>query len=163
MRYHIKIKQAKYEIYNKKNINEDNENSEETINNLFYDILSESEDYSINNDKINIDISIINSKKEENQLVYIKNYFRDKYAKIIILSDDIIQIIFNDNIQIFISEKIGIGYVNRDKTITFLPLTNIKKNSNKDFVHRFSKIRRIYYQIIRNKYLKKINGMKKKN
>ena len=152
MRYHIKTKEAINEINN----NNINGNHETIKNNISDDSLSKSEDNSVNNNKRNN--PIINSKKE-NKLVYIKNYFRDKKAKILILSDDIIQAIFNDKIQIFISEKIGkefVGYVNRDKKIKFLEFCNIMKNSNKDLVNRVGYIRSNSFKGYRDKLINKI-------
>ena len=155
MRYHIKTKEALNKINNNKNINETHENNEKIINNISNDSLSKSEDNSANNNKRNN--PIINSKKKENRLVYIKNYFINKKAKILILSDDIIQAIFYDKIQIFISDgKDIVGYVNKDKKIIFISSTNIMKNTNKDLVNRIDYIRKIFLKGTNEKVNKKI-------
>ena len=147
------------DINNKKNINENHKNSEKNMSIKSEETSSKSEDNSINNNIINSDISINNSKENKKKLVYVKNYIKDKIATIILLSDDIKQVIFNDKIQIFISEKIGkefVGYVNRDKKIKFLEFCNIMRNSNKDLVNRVGYIRSNSFKGYRDKLINKI-------
>ena len=159
IRYHIKTKEAMNDINNKKNINENHKNSEKNMSSKSEETSSKSEDNSINNNIINSDISINNSKENKKKLVYIKDYIKDEKATIILLSDDIKQVIFNDKIQIFISEKIGkefVGYVNREKKIKFLEFCNIMKNSNKDLVNRVGYIRSNSFKGYRDKLINKI-------
>ena len=53
-------------------------------------------------------------------------------------------------------EKEFVGYVNRDKKITFFSLTNIMNNSNKDLFNRIGYIRKIIWKGTDEKVSKKI-------
>ena len=118
--YHNKTKQKKNEILNNKNKIEIYENDDTNLSIISKETLSHTEDNSISSNNIFDDISInnLNEKEKEKKLVYIKNYINDKKVKLLILSDDTKHAIFNDKIQILISEKIEIqmiGYMDKNK------------------------------------------------
>ena len=154
------IKQKKNEILNNKNKIEIYENDDTNLSIISKETLSHTEDNSISSNNIFDDISInnLNEKEKEKKLVYIKNYINDKKVKLLILSDDTKHAIFNDKIQILISEKIEIqmiGYMDKNKKKTFLSLVNIMKNSNKDLVKRLKYIKYLSFKNLKEKVEKK--------
>ena len=158
--YHNKTKQKKNEILNNKNKIEIYENDDTNLSIISKETLSHTEDNSISSNNIFDDISInnLNETEKEKKLVYIKNYINDKKVKLLILSDDTKHAIFNDKIQILISEKIEIqmiGYMDKNKKKTFLSLVNIMKNSNKDLVKRLKYIKYLSFQNLKEKVEKK--------
>lgn len=102
-----------------------------------------------------------NINENNNKFIYIKNFIQEKYAKIVLLSDETKQIFFKDGVQIFISDpKEVVGYVDKKKNRTFIPLINAMKNCSKDFISRLKYIKKSNYRYIKAKLDKKINGCK---
>ena len=104
-----------------------------------------------------------NIEVNENNInfIYIKNFIQEKYAKIVLLSDGTKQIFFKDGVQIFISDpKEVVGYVDKKKKRTFIPLINAMKNCSKDFISRLKYIKKSNYKYIKAKLDKKIDACK---
>ena len=104
-----------------------------------------------------------NIEVNENNInfIYIKNFIQEKYAKIVLLSDETKQIFFKDGVQIFISDpKEVVGYVDKKKKKTFIPLINAMKNCSKDFISRLKYIKKSNYKYIKAKLDKKIDACK---
>ena len=91
-------------------------------------------------------------------IVYIKSFHNDENGKFLLLSDDTKQIIFKDEIVILISDKKEtLGYIDRQKKISFIPLINAMENSNKDLISRLKYIKKVNNKDIKNKMQKKLN------
>ena len=174
-KYNNKIKQKRFDY--------ENQNSTfttETINTITEenDLKSENKQININNDNIEIKVttqensSIIDISnnslvsqstkiQKKDDIIYIKSFHNDKNGKFLVLSDDTKQIIFKDKINILISDKReSIGYIDRHKKISFIPLINAMKNSSKDLISRLKYIKQVNYREIKNKMQKKINESK---
>ena len=109
--------------------------------------------------------SILSEKETKNEIkrkiIYIKSYYQDKYAKFLVLSDDTKQIIFKDKIVILISDiKEVVGYFDKNKKQTYIPLINAMKNASKDFISRLKYIKRVNYSQIKKKMIQKIENNK---
>ena len=103
-------------------------------------------------------------KEKEPELIYIKNFVKEEYAKIILLSDDTKQVIFKDGIEIFISDKKEIvGYVYKNKKRTFIPLIDAMKNSSRDLTSRLKYIKQSNYRVIKEKLQKKVDNNNNNN
>ena len=169
IRYHIRIKQELFSIENKKETNNENYKinlkNENKINNVknistSNSIKSEEKSNSIASYQINNNISINNSKDNEKEVVYIKNYkVKGKNKnKFFLLSDGTKQIIFYDKEQIIISDKKGlIGHINAFKKQIILPIDEALNNTNKNFVSKLRHIRRANEKEMWNKVYKKYN------
>ena len=173
--YHILIGQKKYEHENKKNLNiiyqnttnDNNNNNNSNNNSSSINITSEnnsikSEETIYNN--ISINNSINNSNKNEKQLIYIKSLIVDKYAKLLILSDETKQYIFKDKVEILLSEQKEIlTYIDINKKKAILPLINIMKNSNKEFISRIKYIKKTNFSNMKEKLKEKWSNEDFKN
>ena len=123
-----------YSSIENKSSNHENSGSSSSIENF------------VNNINTKIGVSTKSSSelkpKVNNKLIYIRSFLEEKYAKFFTLSDYTKQIVFKDKIEIFISDKYEkVGYVDKEKKRTFLPLSNILKNSNKDLLKRLKYIK----------------------
>ena len=104
------------------------------------------------------------SIEETEKIVYVKSFCKDEFAKFITLSNGIKQYIFNDKIEILISEnKETIGYLENHKIISFIPLLNIFQNSNKDLISRLKYIKKTNCKEITTKIHAKLEENKNKN
>ena len=116
-------------------------------------ILSEKNNYTLTNDSF--------STENKETIIYIKSFHNDKNGKFLVLSDDTKQIIFKDKVNILISDKKEtVGYIDRHKKVSFIPLMNAMKNSSKDFISRLKYIKQVNYREIRDKMQKKIDANK---
>ena len=93
------------------------------------------------------------------KLIYIKDIQYDKDGKRIILSDETFQFIFKDKTEILISNKKKVlGYVDKEKKLSFLSLNNVWKNWNKDLKKRIKYIKQINAKIMKNRIKEKIEN-----
>lgn len=97
--------------------------------------------------------------EKELKLIYIKDIQYDKDGKRIILSDETFQFIFKDKTEILISNKKKVlGYVDKEKKLSFLSLNNVWKNWNKDLKKRIKYIKQINAKIMKNRIKEKIEN-----
>ena len=97
---------------------------------------------------------------DKTKLVYINQFFEEKYATLVFLSDETKQTIFKDKCEILLSEKKNIlGSIDKDRNMSIIPLYKISNISNNNFTKRFKYIHKISYEYIKNKIEKK-NGIK---
>ena len=159
--YHILKEQKKYAHENQKNQNLINIlNTSNNINTSENNSVK-SEETIYNN--ISIDNSI-NCENNEKKLIYIKSLILGKYAKFLILSDDTKQYIFKDKVEILLSEEKEIlTYIDNNKNKTTIPLVNIMKNSNKEFISRLHYIKKTSFNNMKEKLLEKLDANKSKN
>ena len=151
-------KTEKEESYSKSEssiINQTIENKEESTTEV--SVLSEkSYIHSISNSSNQTE-----NKEEKENIIYIKSFYNDKNGKFLTLSDDTKQIIFKDKIHILISDKKeSVGYIDRHKKVSFIPLLNAMKNSSKDLISRLKYIKQVNYRVIKAKMQKKIEESK---
>ena len=152
IKYHNTIKQKIFEIENNSNKTKLDNKEDNNINNI-----SENNSIYIDN-STNNNISINNSKEKVKQLIYIKNFIKEKYAKFFTLSDGTTHVIFKDQTEIIIENNKNIfGYVDKNKKRTFIPLINIMNNSNQELKKRLKYIRYINYKTVK-KNIKIKNG-----
>ena len=161
-KYHNKIKQKIF----------DRENQTISFSNENITLVSKTESNENNSRPDSRENSIIIIKTERNEenselsnttekkamIVYIKSFHNDENGNFLVLSDDTKQIIFKDKIVILISDKKEtLGYIDRQKKISFIPLINAMKNSCKDLISRLKYIKKVNYKDIKNKIQKKVN------
>ena len=174
--YRNKIRQKLNDLENESQKPEQtlNENNSNSISYSSIDNNSSSHENNSNSSSIENIANNINTKfgvstkssselkpKVNNKLIYIRSFLEEKYAKFFTLSDSTKQIVFKDKIEIFISDKYEkVGYVDKEKKKTFLPLSNILKNSNKDLLNRLKYIKQINYRFIKKKMENKQNKNK---
>ena len=100
-------------------------------------------------------------ENDETKIIYVRELIKEKYALYFILSDGTKQAIFKDKIQILISdEKEMVGYVDKDKKRTVIPIYNILKNANHEFAKRLKYIRKISFSDIKTKMRNKLQNIK---
>ena len=101
-----------------------------------------------NSNKIELNIKIL----------YIRNIFKEKLAYFIYLSDSTRQFIFDDKIQIIVSDKDElVGFIDKENILTIISFQNIFNNPNNNLVKRLRYIRRVQLKDIKNKVIEKIN------
>ena len=116
-------------------------------------ILSEKNNYTLTNDSI--------STENKETIIYIKSFHNDKNGKFLVLSDGTKQIIFKDKINILISDKKEtVGYIDKQKKVSFISLMNAMQNSSKDLVSRLKYIKKVNYREIKDKMKKKFDERK---
>ena len=116
-------------------------------------MLSERNNYTLTNDSI--------STENKETIIYIKSFLNDKNGKFLVLSDGTKQIIFKDKINILISDKKEtVGYIDKQKKVSFISLMNAMQNSSKDLVSRLKYIKKVNYREIKDKMKKKFDERK---
>jgi serine/threonine protein kinase len=105
--------------------------------------------------------SIVNQYSFDNnniKLFYIRNVIKEKHAYFIYLSDNNRQFIFDDKIQIIVSDKDElVEIIDKENNLTTISFQNIFNNPNANLVKRLKYIRRAQLNSIKNKVIKKIN------
>ncbi len=91
------------------------------------------------------------STEKEKKVIYIKSFSIQKYATFLVLSDNVKQYKFNDEIDIFISEEKEIAqYIDRHNDKTVVSLINLMNNSNKEFHKRLKYIKKVNLKLLQN-------------
>ena len=92
------------------------------------------------------------------ELFYIRNVFKEKLAYFVYLSDNNRQFIFDDKIQIVVSDQDElVEIIDKENKLTTISFQNIFNNPNTNLVKRLRYIRRAQLNGIKNKVIDKIN------
>jgi polo-like kinase 1 len=162
LKYHNKIRQKLCEIDNQSLTSESNMSSFRKDN--IDEENSEIEYNKTTSIKSSSSVELQNSlesKKKEEVIIYIKNVYKNDNAKFLTLSDETKQIIFKDKIEILISDKKEVvGYTDRHKKTTFIPLAEAMKNASKDFTTRLKYIKHVNFSQIKEKMKIKLENNK---
>jgi len=132
--------------------------NEEILSNKLLNFYSKKSSFSKNDNSIKSQRSF-DSNKEISELFYIRNVFKEKFAYFIYLSDNNRQFIFDDKIQIVISdEEELIEIIDKENNLTIISSQNIYNNPNTNLVKRMRYIRKAQLNNIKNKVNHKINN-----
>ena len=144
--YCKKFKKMKEEYFNHKNISKE---TKEDFSIIKQDLISSLTNINHeSDDNKNTETTVEYTEEiteEEKKVIYIKSFSKQKYATFLVLSDNVKQYKFDDEIDIFISEDNEIAqYVDsRHNEKTVVSLINVTKNSNKVFQKRLKYIGKI--------------------
>ena len=143
-------------INESENNDKNNQSSRESIKDFINEIKTESI-----NEPISESISEIKIPIKEIPIIYIKYLMVEKHGIFILLSNNDKQIIFHDKNDILLSDKRGIvGYLNRKKELTVVPMSNILRNPNHNFSKRLKYIRQVSFTNMKEKLNKKMEKKK---
>ena len=94
----------------------------------------------------------------ERQFVYIKKFVRTKHAILFRLSNLTVQINFNDNTEIILSqESKKVTYVNKNKQILYCPLNMAIDSDNKEMTKRLRYTKKLLMKMLIAKAQKNYN------